>query len=94
MEGEQVERCPILLREICREEEKLLRRFEREIKGIKQKLSSARIVACTAVAGYDLFATIVSGVDVSCPHVPRAVLGLAADPDFRDGALSVPAQSR
>jgi hypothetical protein len=37
-----------------------------KLKGIKQKLSSAIvIIASAAVSGYDFFAPIVSGVDVS-----------------------------
>ena len=76
-------------------EENFFAALREKLKGIKQKLSSAIvIIASAAVTGYDFFAPIVSGVDVSWPHVPGAVMGVAADPDFGDGAVSVPAQSR
>ena len=70
-------------RELYDKEESFFAALREKLKGIKQKLSSAIvIIASAAVTGYDFFAPIVSGVDVSWPHVPGPVLGLAADPDF------------
>lgn len=53
-------------RELYDKEENLFVALREKLKGIKQKLSSAIvIVASAAVTGYDFFAPIVSGVDVS-----------------------------
>jgi hypothetical protein len=52
--------------ELYDKEENFLAALREKLKGIKQKLSSAVvIIASVAVAGYDFFAPIVSGVDVS-----------------------------
>ncbi len=53
-------------RELYDKEDNFFVALREKLKGIKQKLSSAIvIVASAAVSGYDLFAPIVSGVDVS-----------------------------
>ena len=53
-------------RELYDKEENFFAALRQKLKGIKQKLSSAIvIIASAAVAGYDFFAPIVSGVDVS-----------------------------
>ena len=63
--------CPILqsrpaFRELYDKEENFFAALREKLKGIKQKLSSASvIIASVAVTGYDFFAPIVSGVDVS-----------------------------
>jgi hypothetical protein len=54
-------------------EESFFVALREKLKGIKQKLSSAVVItASAAVTGYDFFAPIVSGVDVSSltSHVP------------------------
>lgn len=54
------------VRELYQKEESFFAALREKLKGIKQKLSSAIvIVASAAVTGYDFFAPIVSGVDVS-----------------------------
>ena len=60
-------------RELYDKEENFFAALREKLKGIKQKLSSAIVIAASAaVAGYDFFAPIVSGVDVSsfASHVP------------------------
>jgi hypothetical protein len=53
-------------RELYDKQENFLAALREKFKGIKQKLSSAIVIAASvAVAGYDFFAPIVSGVDVS-----------------------------
>ncbi|MDI3469875.1 MAG: hypothetical protein OJF62_001938 [Pseudolabrys sp.] len=53
-------------RELYQEEENFLAALREKFAGIKQKLSSAIVIAASAiVSGYDFFAPIVSGVDVS-----------------------------
>jgi len=53
-------------RELYQKEESFFAALRQKLKGIKQKLSSAIvIIASAAVTGYDFFAPIVSGVDVS-----------------------------
>jgi hypothetical protein len=53
-------------RELYQEEENFLAALRAKFAGIKQKLSSAIVIAASAVvSGYDFFAPIVSGVDVS-----------------------------
>ena len=53
-------------RELYGKEESVLAALRQKLKGIKQKLSSAVVIAASAaVTGYDFFAPIVSGVDVS-----------------------------
>lgn len=53
-------------RELYEEEESFLAALRAKFAGIKQKLSSAVVIAASAVvSGYDFFAPIVSGVDVS-----------------------------
>jgi hypothetical protein len=53
-------------RELYQKEENFYVALREKLKGIKQKLSSAIvIIASAAVSGYDFFAPIVSGVDVS-----------------------------
>jgi len=53
-------------RELYQEEENLFAALREKFAGIKQKLSSAIVIAASAiVSGYDFFAPIVSGVDVS-----------------------------
>jgi hypothetical protein len=59
--------------ELYQEEENLFAALREKFAGIKQKLSSAIVIAAGAiVSGYDFFAPIVSGVDVSsiAAHVP------------------------
>jgi hypothetical protein len=61
------------LRELYLQEESFLVALREKLKGIKQKLSSVLVIAASAaVSGYDFFAPIVSGVDVSSltAHVP------------------------
>jgi hypothetical protein len=61
-------------RELYQEEENFLAALREKFAGIKQKLSSAIVIAASAiVSGYDFFAPIVSGVDVSsiAAQVPR-----------------------
>ncbi len=53
-------------RELYQEEENFLAALRAKFAGIKQKLSSAIVIAASAiVSGYDFFAPIVSGIDVS-----------------------------
>jgi len=53
-------------RELYQEEENFLAAVRAKFAGIKQKLSSAIVIAASAiVSGYDFFAPIVSGIDVS-----------------------------
>jgi hypothetical protein len=53
-------------RELYDQEESFLGALREKLKGIKQKLSSALVIAASiAVSGYDFLAPIVSGVDVS-----------------------------
>jgi hypothetical protein len=53
-------------RELYEREESFLAALREKLKGIKQKLSSAIVVAASAaVSGYDFFTPIISGVDVS-----------------------------
>ena len=53
-------------RELYEQEESFLAAVREKFAGIKQKLSSAIVVAASiAVSGYDFIAPIVSGVDVS-----------------------------
>ena len=53
-------------RELYGKEENFLAALREKLKGIKQKLSSAIVIAASAaVTGYDFFAPIVSGIDVS-----------------------------
>ena len=61
------------LRELYDKEESFLAALREKLKGIKQKLSSAIVIAASAaVSGYDFLTPIVSGVDVSsiAAHVP------------------------
>ena len=61
------------LRELYQQEESFLIALREKLKGTKQKLSSIIVIAASAaVSGYDFFAPIVSGVDVSAltAHVP------------------------
>ena len=60
-------------RELYQEEENFFAALRAKFAGIKQKLWSAIVIAASAiVSGYDFFAPIVSGVDVSsiAAHVP------------------------
>ena len=53
-------------RELYQKEENFFAALRERFAGIKQKLSSAIVIAASAlVSGYDFFAPIVSGVDVS-----------------------------
>jgi hypothetical protein len=53
-------------RELYQEEEDFFVALREKFAGIKQKLSSAVVIAASViVSGYDFFAPIVSGVDVS-----------------------------
>ncbi len=53
-------------RELYEREESFLAAARQKFAGIKQKLSSAIVIAASVlVSGYDFFAPIVSGVDVS-----------------------------
>lgn len=53
-------------RELYQEEENFFAALRAKCAGIKQKLSSAVVIAASViVSGYDFFAPIVSGVDVS-----------------------------
>ena len=53
-------------RELYEQEENFLAALREKLKGIKQKLSSAVVIAASvAVSGYDFLTPIVSGVDVS-----------------------------
>jgi|SRR5579885_1093344 len=53
-------------RDLYREEENFIAAVRTKFAGIKQKLSSAIVIAASViVSGYDFFAPIVSGVDVS-----------------------------
>lgn len=53
-------------RELHEQEENFLAALREKFKGIKQKLSSAVVIAASvAVSGYDFLSPIVSGVDVS-----------------------------
>ncbi|MHA0111166.1 hypothetical protein ACXYUI_29170, partial [Klebsiella pneumoniae] len=53
-------------RELYQEEENFVAAARAKFSGIKQKLSSAIVIAASViVSGYDFFAPIVSGVDVS-----------------------------
>ena len=61
------------LRELYAREESFLAALRQKLKGIKQKLSSAMVIAASAaVTGYDFLNPIISGVDVSSltSHVP------------------------
>jgi hypothetical protein len=61
------------LRELYQQEESFIAALREKLKGIKQKLSSVLVIAASiAVSGYDFFAPIVSGVDVSSltAHIP------------------------
>jgi hypothetical protein len=54
------------IRELYQKEENFFAAARKKFAGIKQKLSSAIVIAASAiVSGYDFFAPIVSGVDVS-----------------------------
>jgi hypothetical protein len=54
------------LRALYQQEESFLVALREKLKGIKQKLSSVLVIAASAaVSGYDFFAPIVSGVDVT-----------------------------
>jgi hypothetical protein len=54
------------LRELYDREQNLFAALREKLKGIKQKLSSATVIAASvAVSGYDFLTPIVSGVDVS-----------------------------
>jgi hypothetical protein len=60
-------------RELYDNEESFFAALREKFAGIKQKLSSAIVIAASAaVSGYDFFTPIVSGVDVSsiAAHVP------------------------
>jgi len=60
-------------REIYENEETFFRALREKLKGLKQKLSSAIVIAAgIVVSGYDFLAPIVSGVDVNslAAHVP------------------------
>lgn len=53
-------------RELYEQEESLFAALREKLKGIKQKISSAIVIAASvAVSGYDFLTPIVSGVDVS-----------------------------
>ncbi len=53
-------------RELYEREESFFVALREKLKGIKQKLSSATVIAASAaVSGYDFFTPIVTGVDVS-----------------------------
>lgn len=53
-------------RKLYEREESFIAALREKLKGIKQKLSSAVVIAASAaVSGYDFFTPIVSGVDVS-----------------------------
>lgn len=53
-------------RDLYQEEENFFAALRAKFSGIKQKLSSAIVIAASAlVSGYNFFAPIVSGVDVS-----------------------------
>lgn len=53
-------------RELYDRQESFFAALREKLKGIKQKLSSAIVIfASAAVTGYDFFAPIISGVDVS-----------------------------
>ncbi len=53
-------------RDLYEKEENFIAAVRAKFAGIKQKLSSAVVIAASAiVSGYDFFAPIVSGVDVS-----------------------------
>jgi hypothetical protein len=53
-------------RDLYQDEENFVAALRAKFAGIKQKLSSAVVIAASAiVSGYDFFAPIVSGVDVS-----------------------------
>jgi hypothetical protein len=53
-------------RELYEQEESFLAAVREKLAGIKQKLSSAIVIAASAaVSGYDFISPIVSGVDVS-----------------------------
>lgn len=61
------------LHELYEKEESFFRALREKLKGIKQKLSSACVVAVSAaVAAYDFLAPALTGVDVSmlAAHVP------------------------
>ncbi len=54
------------LRELYEREESFFAAVREKLKGVKQKLSSAIVIAASAaVSGYDFLTPIVSGVDVS-----------------------------
>ena len=53
-------------RKLYDKEESVFAALREKLKGIKQKLSSAIVIAASAaVSGYDFFTPIISGVDVS-----------------------------
>ena len=53
-------------RELYEQEDNFLAALREKLKGIKQKISSAVVIAASvAVSGYDFLTPIVSGVDVS-----------------------------
>jgi len=53
-------------RDLYEKEENFIAAVRAKVAGIKQKLSSAVVIAASAiVSGYDFFAPIVSGIDVS-----------------------------
>lgn len=80
-------------RELYEREDSFIAAVREKLKGIKQKLSSAVVIAASAaVSGYDFFTPIVSGVDVS--SLTSTVLGVAAGSHLAHCALPVPAQSR
>ena len=81
--------------EFYEQEDSLFVALCEKLKGIKQKLSSAIVIAASAaVSGYDFFAPIVSGVDVSsiASQVPSWAWPLVLIAD--DCALPVPPQPR
>jgi fatty acid desaturase len=59
-------KCRPAFRELYQEEENFFAALRAKFAGIKQKLSSAVVIAASViVSGYDFIAPIVSGVDVS-----------------------------
>jgi hypothetical protein len=59
-------KCRPAFRELYREEANFLAALRAKFAGIKQKLSSAIVIAASViVSGYDFLAPIVGGVDVS-----------------------------
>lgn len=79
-------------RDLCQKEENFPAALRVKFAGIKQKLSSATVIAASViVSAYDFFAPIVSGVD-ELDRRKSAILGVAADFDRDHGDLPVPAQ--